>query len=248
MECRRALNPSGLPGVDYALNPYAGCSHGCIYCYAPEVTHSEWKGWRIPGVRENIASRLAREVGALSGTVCIGTSTDPYQEAEYRFELTRRCLEVLSRTDMRVSVMTKSELVTRDMDLISGMDHSVCMTVTNTDISVCRRTEPGAPPPAERLDAMRRMTDAGMRVICLVGPILSTLEGKESELADAVIGTGVRAVCMDRLNLRPDLGARLERMGIRGSRSAYDRLRVLFTDAGLDVSDAFGPGWHDQTL
>ncbi|MGN1044792.1 MAG: SPL family radical SAM protein, partial [Candidatus Methanomethylophilaceae archaeon] len=215
------MSPSGLPGVDYALNPYAGCSHGCVYCYAPEVTHSEWKGWRIPGVRENIPFRLAREVGTVSGTVCIGTSTDPYQAAEERFELTRRCLEILSRTDLRVSVMTKSGLVTRDMDLLSGADRSVSVTVTNTDVSVCRRTEPGAPPPSERLDAIRTMVDAGLKVICLAGPVLSTLEGRESELAEAIIGTGVRSVCMDGLNGRPDLNARLERMGIRGSASAF---------------------------
>ena len=79
-ECRRALSPSGLPGIDHALNPYGGCEHGCIYCYAPEVTHADWDGWRVVRVRSNIAARLAAELPGLTGTVGIGTVTDPYHK------------------------------------------------------------------------------------------------------------------------------------------------------------------------
>ncbi|MDR2846379.1 MAG: radical SAM protein, partial [Candidatus Methanoplasma sp.] len=99
VECKRALSPSGLPEIDYALNPYGGCEHGCVYCYAPEVLHTEWKDWRVVKVRTNIADRLAKELVGLSGTVGIGTVTDPYQYAEKRFLLTRSCLEVLKAKD-----------------------------------------------------------------------------------------------------------------------------------------------------
>lgn len=247
-ECRRALSPSGLPGIDYALNPYSGCSHGCVYCYAPEVTRSEWKGWRVPGVRQNIALRLSREIGPLHGTIGIGTSTDPYQYVERRFELTRQCLEIIARKDMSVNIMTKSDLFLRDVDLLSRMHHAVGVTVTCTDDSVAKRTEPGAPLPSVRLDAMREAVECGLSVYGLIGPIMSSVEGHESDLVDAVVATGVRAVCIDRLNVRPLLAERLSRMGITSADASVRRIRSLFFDAGLDVADAFGDGWHEQML
>lgn len=248
VECRKALNPSGLPGIDYALNPYAGCSHGCVYCYAPEVTHSDWKGWRVPGVRQNIATRLSKEIGPLRGVIGIGTSTDPYQCAEKRFELTRQCLEVISRTGMSVNIMTKSDLFLRDTDILMDMHHAIGVTVTNVDDAVSKRTEPGAPLPSCRLKAMRDAVDSGLAVYGLIGPIMSTVEGKEQELVDAVVSTGIRAVCIDRLNTRPLLGERLSRMGISSSERSVTKVRSLFESAGLDVADAFGEGWHEQLL
>lgn len=248
IECRRALSPSGLPGIDYALNPYSGCSHGCVYCYAPEVTHSEWRGWRVPGIRQNIALRLSKEIPPLNGVIGIGTSTDPYQDAEGRFELTRQCLEIISRTSMSVNIMTKSGLFLRDAELISHIRHAVGVTITNIDESIAKRTEPGAPMPSERLDAMRRAVDSGLAVYALIGPVMSTLEGKEEALVDAVVSTGVRAVSIDRLNIRPQLGERLSRMGIRQSDRSVERVRALFSSVGIDVADAFGQGWHEQIL
>ena len=248
IECRRALSPSGLPGIDYALNPYSGCSHGCVYCYAPEVTHSEWRGWRVPGVRENIATRLSKEIGPLRGTIGIGTSTDPYQYVERRFELTRQCLEIISRKGLAVNVMTKSDLFLRDADLLSGMRHAIGVTVTTIDDPTSKRTEPGAPLPSVRLDAMRDAVDSGLSVYGLIGPVMSSLEGREAEFVEAVVSTGIRAVCIDRLNHRPLLTERLGRMGITSSDPAVAKVRSLFTAAGLDVADAFGDGWHDQLL
>lgn len=248
VECRKALSPSRLPGLDYALNPYSGCSHGCVYCYAPEVTHSDWKGWRVPGVRQNIALRLSKEIGPLKGVIGIGTSTDPYQYAEKRFELTRQCLEIISHKGMPVNVMTKSDLFLRDSDILSGMEHAIGVTITNIDESVSKRTEPGAPLPSVRLSAMKEAVDSGLAVYGLIGPIMSTAEGKEQDIVDAVVSTGVTAVCIDRLNLRPLLGDRLQRMGITASDRSVDRMRSLFVAAGLDVADAFGEGWHEQLL
>ena len=121
--------------MNFALNPYGGCTHGCIYCYAPEVTHSEWKEWRAVRVKINIAERLAREIGGIYGTIGIGTVTDPYQEPERRFELTRRCLEVISDHDLGINIMTKSDLVLRDMDLIGGLKHSVGVTISRVSWS-----------------------------------------------------------------------------------------------------------------
>lgn len=238
-ECRRALSPSGLPGIDYALNPYGGCEHGCIYCYAPEVTHSDWDGWRVVKVRSNIADRLAKEIQGLSGTVGIGTVTDPYQYAEARFGLTVACLEILSKKDLRFHIHTKSDLILRDLELLSRMKGEVGVTITSVDDRISKITEPGAPLPAFRLKALEGLVDYGIDAYALVGPILTHLEGKESEFVDAVASTGVRRMFLDSLNSRPLLSDRMMRKGISGSNVAKERIRRLGEAAGLDVKDVF---------
>ena len=239
IDCKKALSPSRLPGLNFALNPYGGCTHGCIYCYAPEVTHSEWGDWRAVRVKKNVAERLAKELRWVDGTIGIGTVTDPYQDPERRFMLTRRCLEVISRTDVPIAILTKSDLVLRDMELISEMRHTVNITVTTVDDRVSKRTEPGAPLPSRRLDALRTLVDAGMNTTVMVGPIMSTLQGREMELAEAIIRTGVTRASLDRLNPRPLLSERLDRMGIGASPESVEKVKRYLSDAGIAVEDAF---------
>lgn len=238
-ECRRALHPSGLPGIDFALNPYGGCEHGCRYCYAPEVTHSDWDSWRVVRVRANIADRLSKEIPGLTGVIGIGTVTDPYQGAEARFELTLSCLQVISGSGMGVHIHTKSDLVTRDADIIASIPHTIGITVTTPDDSVSKRTEPGAPLPGRRFEAMRTLCDAGLDVYALVGPVMSSLEGRERELAELICSTGVRKAVIDRLNLRPMLQDRLSRMGIGASEKAVYAVKRCLEERGITVIDAF---------
>ncbi len=239
VECKRALSPSGLPGIDYALNPYGGCEHGCIYCYAPEVLHTEWKNWRVVKVRSNIPNRLAKELSGLSGTIGIGTVTDPYQYAEKRFHLTQMCLEVLKAKDMRIHVHTKSDLILRDIDLISSMRGEVGITITGIDDRYSKITEPGAPLPGKRLDALKLLTEAGVNTYALIGPVLDHIEGHEKELVDAIVSTGTNRVYIDALNMRPLLSERLSRMNISGSNIVKENIRVACRLEGLDVRDVF---------
>ena len=239
IECRKALSPSKLPGLKYALNPYGGCTHGCVYCYAPEVTHSEWRDWRAVRVKINIAERLAREMPGISGTIGIGTVTDPYQEPERRFGLTRRCIDVISEFGCPINIMTKSDLVLRDMSLIAKMEHSVGITITTLDDSVSKRTEPGAPLPGKRLEALRTMVDAGLNAYVLAGPLMSTLEGHEREYADAILETGVRCASIDKLNPRPMLMERLDRMHIGAAPRSVELIKQYLSEGGMIVEDAF---------
>lgn len=239
MECRKALSPSGLPGIDYALNPYGGCEHGCIYCYAPGVTHSDPKEWRIVRVKENIPDRLARELPSVSGTIGIGTVTDPYQYAERRFMLTRLCLQLLRDRGRRVHIHTKSDLVCRDADILRDMDCVVGITVTTADPRTSMMTEPGAPLPAARFEAMRSLNDAGIPTYALIAPTMSTLHGHERELLQAIADTGVRKVFHDPLNMRNVDGTVLMRRGISSSPASRDRIQALGAEYGLDVSGDF---------
>ena len=241
IQCKRALSPSGLPDMDYSLNPYGGCSHGCVYCYAPEVTHSDWSTWRIVKVKSNIASRLSNELKYVKGTIGIGTVTDPYQYAESRFELTKQCLQRIIGTGCRIHMHTKSDLILRDIDLLTQLEGLVAVTITGIDERYSKITEPGAPLPSVRLDTLKKLTDAGLDTYALIGPVLSHLEGKEKEFADAVADTGVKKAYIDRLNGRPLLNERLSRMNISGgSMQSIMKIKDQLTSRGVTVRDVFG--------
>lgn len=239
IQCKRALSPSRLPEMDYALNPYAGCEHGCVYCYAPEVTHSDPGNWRVVGVKTNIVERMARELPGLSGTIGIGTVTDPYQAAEARFMLTRRCLEHLVGKGFPIHLHTKSDLILRDLDLLKRFEGQVAITLTTCDDRLSRITEPGAPLPEARFGALKALTDAGINTYALIAPVLDRLEGLEEEFCRKVADTGVRRVALDRLNIRPVMGRRLDRMGIGRSDRVLENLRTLLENDGIQVRDVF---------
>ena len=239
VDIKKALSPSGYPQIDYALNPYGGCEHGCIYCYATGYTHSEPDTWRVVRVRRNIAERLAKELPNVSGTIGIGTSTDPYQYAEKRFMLTRSCLEVLRNRGFRYKIHTKSDLVVRDIDILSDMEGTVSMTITTLDDRISRMTEPGAPLPSARIDAVTKLVDAGIDTVALIAPVMSTLNGHEEEMIRALKGTGIKIATCDPLSLRYVDSTRLDRMGIHPSPESSSSLITWGKRLGLDVSDKF---------
>jgi len=239
VECKRALSPSKLPGIDHALNPYGGCSHGCLYCYAPELTHSDWMKWNVVKVKTNIAERMGKEMRNIHGVVGVGTVTDPYQPAELRFELTRSCMKILKDKCIRVHVHTKSDIILRDLDILTGMQGDFAVTITSLDPKVSRTIEPGAPVPEKRLNTLRELTEAGLDTYALVGPVLETLDGKEKEFASAVAATGTKRMYLDRLNERPLLAERMNGIGIKGSRTVLERIRNAAAAEGLKVYDVF---------
>ncbi len=240
-ECRRALSPSAAsPSVQYALNPYGGCEHGCVYCYAPGVTHSNPSTWRVIRVKTNIAQRLSRELPAVEGsTIAIGTVTDPYQYAERRFMLTRSCLEVMKPRKNGVVVLTKSDLVTRDIDLFQKLGSSVYVTVTSVDDRFSKQMEPGAPLPEKRLEAMKELFSEGVDTIANISPVSSLLECHEADLVEAIASTGVRKVMVDNLDLRHIDGAAMERRGMAPSRKAMDALKKECNRFGLEFDSLF---------
>jgi DNA repair photolyase len=205
-QARSALTPSGLEGFDWVLNPYHGCAHGCAYCYAPSVLGEDREAWgRSVEARQNMPAVLSRELKRKErGVVGISSVTDPYQPAERRYQLTRYCLERLARHDWPVCILTKSDLVLRDVDILGGMSEAeVGLTVTTLDEHQRRLMEPGAPPVARRLAAMRVLADSDIPTYAFIGPIYPTanLDGLR-ELVRRVHGAGARYVLVDRLNLK----------------------------------------------
>lgn len=175
---KKALSRSGMLELDYAINPYAGCFHRCLYCYAIDYTHQEdaAKNWGdIIYVKKNIADALRSDIiGIPRGIVGLGTITDPYQPAESKYRLSRNILEILLKNGFRVTVQTKSPLVTRDIDIMSSYRKTVDVGITITTIEKAKslQIETRTPSPAARISALRTLRNTGIRTWIFLGPII----------------------------------------------------------------------------
>jgi DNA repair photolyase len=240
VECKHALSRSKLPGLDYALNPYVGCAHDCIYCYAPFLMGKPRERWRTPvGARTNLPRLLDSELRKASGTIGVGTVTDPYQPVEATLKLTRRCLEVVQRRGARISIHTKSDLVLRDVDILKLLpEPEVGVTLTTIDETLARTFEPFAPSPSARLNAIRGLVEAGIRTYVLIGPIIPTVTDLDIEgLVRAISRTGVERAMLDRLRLRPGMLEYLS--GLEGLRTEQGR-KFLVRISDQDYCSAAG--------
>ncbi len=185
---------------DYALNAYVGCQHGCIYCYAKFMKrftgHPEPWGDFVD-LKINAPELLAREVKKKKiGRVWISGVCDAYQPLEKKYQLTRRCLEILVEQGWPFTIQTKSPLVVRDIDLLKrAADCEVGFTITTADEKVRRIFEPHAPPTAKRIEALASLHAEGIKTFVMVAPMLPGAEG----LA-AMLKGRVDTILIDRLN------------------------------------------------
>lgn len=203
--CKYALSRSRLPGYYYALNPYRGCGHRCIYCYAPDVLR-EKRGWgTFVDVKRNLPAVLSKEIKRKKeGVVGIGTVTDAYQPLEKKFEITRMSLEQLLREDFPICIQTKSDLVLRDLDLIVKFsDVEVGFTTAFLSEETRKLFEPYAPPMENRFSALKTLAKEGVSTWAFVGPILPHTRPEEIvELAHQIAECEVERVIVDKLNLK----------------------------------------------
>ena len=186
-------NKSPDISFDQSINPYRGCEHGCIYCYARPshcyLGHSAGLDFETKlYAKTNAAELLERELARKSYTphvIALGTNTDPYQPIERERRITRSILEVLERTGHPVGIVTKSALVIRDIDILAPMAArglaKVALSVTTLDRRIARAMEPRATTPAKRLEAVRALSQAGVPVSVMVAPIVPGLTDSEIE-------------------------------------------------------------------
>ncbi len=200
-----ARNDSPDISFDRSINPYRGCEHGCVYCFA-RPTHAylglspgldfESKLFMKPHAPELLERELASS-GYVPKVIAIGTNTDPYQPIERRYQIMRRILEVLERAGHPVGIVTKSALVLRDLDILTRMAKrnlvKVAISVTTLDAKLARVMEPRAATPPRRLDALRQLVKAGVPASAMVAPVIPAINDAEIErILDAVAETGVR--------------------------------------------------------
>jgi len=198
-------NASPDIGFDRAVNPYRGCEHGCVYCYA-RPTHAylgyspgldfETKLIFKPEVAELLEKEL-RKPGYTARTLALGSNTDPYQPVERTLKLTRSVLEVLDRFNHPVSIVTKSALVLRDVDILASMAQRnlvrVHISITTLDARLARVMEPRAAAPARRLHTIAELTRAGVPAAVLAAPMIPALNDSEMEkILEASAKAGAR--------------------------------------------------------
>ena len=199
-------NTSPDIGFDRSVNPYRGCEHGCIYCFA-RPTHAyhdlspgvdfESRLFAKPDAAKLLHSALSRP-GYDCAPIALGTNTDPYQPIEEHWRITRSVLEVLVDTRHPFTITTKSNRVLRDLDLIAPAAHqglaAVALSVTSLDPAVSRTLEPRAPAGRKRLDAIRQLNDAGVPTLLAVAPVVPQITDHELEtIVEAGAAAGARA-------------------------------------------------------
>jgi DNA repair photolyase len=216
--CRNALNRvRGMP-FGWSLNPYMGCVHQCTFCYVRAFEARADRPWddrygASIRVKTNVAEVLRREFARPSWereAVAIGAATDPYQPAEGRYRLTRTCLEVFAEAWSPFAIITRGPLIVRDIDVLaeaaSRAEVSVTFSVPTLDHEIWRRTEPGTAPPRQRLRALARLVDAGIKAGVGMAPILPGLSDKPELLAEVVRearAAGATGIWANLLYLRP---------------------------------------------
>ncbi|MDD4169339.1 MAG: radical SAM protein [Desulfotomaculaceae bacterium] len=219
--CKSALNKTGIPGYEYCLNPYVGCAHACLYCYASfmcRFTGHQKKWGEFLDVKVNFPSVLAKRLSGRArpeGKVMLSTVTDAYQPAEALYKITRSSLEVLAEYQLlEVHILTKSALVQRDLPVLRRLRAcEVGVTITTMDRNIARVLEPGASPPHLRLAAARQLMQAGIPVWVFIAPLLPGLSDTEEgliSLLQTLHQTGIREILIDCLNPYPAVVHRLK--------------------------------------
>lgn len=202
------LTRNNSPDIPFnvSINPYKGCEHGCAYCYA-RPTHAYLD--LSPGLdfetriyaRPDAAMLLRKafdKPGYLPEAIALGANTDPYQPVERKLQITRQILEVMQQYNHPVTIVTKSAMIERDIDILGDMAQrklaQVAVSVTTLDRELCRRLEPRAAAPQRRLQAIRRLTEHGIPVSLLFAPVIPMLNDNEAEsILTATYDAGVRS-------------------------------------------------------
>jgi DNA repair photolyase len=250
-----STNNSPDLSFDQSINPYRGCEHGCVYCYA-RPTHAylghspgldfETKLYAKTNAAEVLEGELGRR-GYVPKTIALGAVTDPYQPIERTLGITRRILEVLEAARHPVGIVTKSAGIIRDLDIISRMAAlglvKVAVSVTTLDPGLARAMEPRAATPSRRLDAIRRLAEAGVPTTVMVAPIIPALNDPELEriLASAA-EHGAREAGYVLLRLPLELKTLFREWLVEAAPDRADRVIHLLQSmhGGADYAATFG--------
>jgi DNA repair photolyase len=229
------LTKTGIEGYDYCINPYVGCQHGCLYCYATFMKrftgHTEPWG-EFVDVKINAPQVLARQVKRpKEGSVLIGTVTDPYQPLEKKYQITRGCLEALLESPLSLNMLTRSPLAVRDIDLFKKLHEIEIGLSITTDLEETKKLfEPDSPSIISRVEALRKIHEAGISTYVFIGPMLPL---NPKKVVDMITGAA-DSVLIDRLNYSNRVLSIYRRSGLE------DFLRPdYFSSTGLALKEQF---------
>ena len=218
VKCKSLLNKSFL--ADYCINCYIGCQHACVYCYADYITkkfsgHKEAWG-EFVDVKINAPQILIREVNRKKrGSVFVSSLTDPYQPLEKKYELTRKCLEILLRNNFSIWVQTKSFLVTRDVDLFKKFREKceIVFTITTLNENVRKIFEPFSSSVKEKIEAIKILKENKIKTFVFFGPVLPFLSDENlEEYIKTFSELEIDGLWIDKLNLKPGIWEKIEKV------------------------------------
>lgn len=203
IECKSVMSKSGLHDSDFSINPYRGCEHNCVYCYAPYILREKRKWGTFVDVKINAPEVLAKEIlKNKKGNVLISSVTDPYQALEKKYKITRKILQKLNN-NFFVSILTKSPLVLRDLDLFKKLNCEVGLTITTLDENFSKVFEPRSPSPEERLEILSYFKVSGIKTYIFFGPLLPFISDIDLEKTISRFAmTKPDKIYVDKLNIK----------------------------------------------
>lgn len=207
------------------FNPYTGCDHACVYCYASSYI-PKFSDCRP---KKDLISKLKIEAVRLKGEVIsISNSSDPYPNLEANTGLMRQCLEVLCQRNCKIQIITKSNIVTRDVDLLKKIPSMVSLTVTTLDEKIAELLEPNAPPPAERLKAAEILVTKGIPISVRIDPVIPSVNDEPEELIKTLANIGVKHITSSTYKIKPDNWQRFSMT----MPQAAEKLKPLYFEKG----------------
>lgn len=188
------------------FNLYTGCDHHCLYCYASSYIPNH----REVRTKKALLTTLRREVEKLNGEILgMSSSSDPYPTVEAELGLTRQCLKIISKNNVRLQVFTKSDIVARDADLLSKIPCTVALTITTIDDDLAAVIEPNAPSPSKRMRAAEKLLSSGVPVVVRVDPVIPTLNDEPAALLKVLSDIGVKHITISTYKVKADNWMRL---------------------------------------
>ncbi len=216
----------------YSLNPYTGCSHGCVYCYASSYI----KDFFHCRTKPNLIEQIRKETKKLSSSslISLSNTSDPYPPIESHLSLTRKCLEIFKDSNIKVLIITKSDIVCRDIDLLKNMKTAVTTTITT--LKYYKYLEPYAPSPYKRLKALEILSLQGIPTGLRLDPIIPGINDAEiEEILRLAASAGIMHVTASTFKPRWDSWLRLKKLFPRET----DKLKHLYFKEGLKKSNSW---------
>jgi len=215
----------------YSFSPYVGCSHNCLYCYATSYIprFSEVR------VKKDVIKQLNREISKIKQNkyVTIANSNDAYQSIEEKLKLTREALKIFSNHGFKIMIVTKSNLVLRDLDILKKSRIAISITITTLDENKAKRLEPNAPSPGKRLEAIKILSKNGIPTIARIDPIIPLINDMEiDELVKRVSEAGAKHIVSSTYKVKLDNWERMK----RGFPEEMKKLRSLYFIKGERIS------------
>ncbi|MEM2971432.1 MAG: radical SAM protein [Candidatus Bathyarchaeia archaeon] len=212
----------------YTFNPYTGCDHACVYCYAssyiPKFFNCKPK--------RHLIQKLKKEASKLRGElISIANSSDPYPNLEEKLGLMRKCLEILVQSNCKIQIITKSDLVVRDIDLLRRKPSTVALTITTEDDAIARLIEPNAPPPSKRLKTVETLIEKGIPTSVRIDPIIPTVNENTENLIKTLAEMGVKHITVSTYKVKPD---NWQRLSLKMPKTA-EKLKPLYFEKGEKI-------------